>query len=339
MAKLSCSKSGIVTQVEHLPLAFSAPEFQHPMFQVPQKKLIGLASTWASGTLSDTESYLLYLALLDSTSLIHWRSPARLTPHTSSVVASNMESLLHIIGKINLIHHPSFTLPSFAISPETADLANSNHWIASWTSNYREWYDSHLDSAAREELKVRLDHREEALTRMIRSATPVERYASVLADWAAIAGQFPQETTPHPISGQPIELSEYWKHIIRSAGNDDRLWKFPRKDIVELIDHCEDNIPHGNIYAHTLMKYLREGLRKYDGYDLFGDIDLSASVVRSGTAFAVMPREASVYETNMAAISMTAPETEPKRLSYKTHFEWFKAYTKWKVSQSSGGKP
>lgn len=329
MAKLTCSKSGITFNCEHMPLAFGA-SISHPLFHTPQKKLISLAGVWSAGKLSDTESYLLYLALLDSTSLIHWRSPATLTPATSSVIASNMESLLRIISKINLIHHPSFTLPSFAISQDTSTLSNSGHWIQSWVQNYHEWYDSYLDSHAREELKQRLDHREEVLQRLIKSSVPVEEYAKVLAEWAAVAGNFPTHTTPHFKSGQPIELREYWKHIIRCAGNEDKIWQFPRADIVELIEHCEDTITHGNIYAHTLMRYLRAGLKKFDDYCGFGDWDIAGKP----TEFTIVPPGSSTYDTNMVAIRMTAPATEPKISQYPTRFEWLKAYTKWKVSQN-----
>lgn len=329
MAKLICSKSGLSFNVEHLHSPFLTSTYEHPMFHVPQHRLISLAGAWAAQKMSAEESYLLYLSLLDSTSLIKWRSPASFTPTVESIVASNMTGLLSIISKINLIKHPSFTLPSFVISGDTANLSNSGHWIQSWITNYHEWYDSYLDSHTREELKEKLDFREEALQRLIKSAVPTEKYAGILAEWAAIAGEFPTHTTPHYKSGQPVELRDYWKHIIRSAADDDKIWQFPRADIVELIDHCEDKIKHGNIYAHKLMAHLRSGLRKYDDYCGFGDLDIAGR----GTLFTVMNTEdTSVYDTNIAAIKLTAPVSEPKKHQYKTHFEWLKAWTKWKVA-------
>ena len=99
---------------------------EHPLFSVPQKRLISLAGQWAAQRLSSTESYLLYLSLFDSTNLIVWRTPAVYRDAaTDAIVQNNMENLLHIIAKIDLIKHPSFTLPSFAIGPETATLDNS----------------------------------------------------------------------------------------------------------------------------------------------------------------------------------------------------------------------
>lgn len=337
MARLICSKSGVIFHCEHMPLATYN---EHPLFSVPQKRLISLAGTWAAQKLTTTESYLLYLSLLDSTGLIQWRSSASYQGEpTDAIIANNMEPLLHIIAKINVINHPSFTLPSFAIGADTTHLDNSKYWIQVWTDNYREWYESYLDRHKQEELKSKIDHRETALQRLIKSSTPVESYAATLADWASIAGEFPSFTTSHPITKQQVPLSEYWKQIIRTVANEDKLWRFPRADIVELIEHCESNIQHGNIYAFTLMKYLRTGLRKYDDYLGFGDVSIGVSTL-NGTPFTVMPSASSIAAINKAALISTAPSEEPRKHQYPTNLAWLKAYTKWKLAQAaSGGKP
>lgn len=328
MAKLTCSKSSIVFQCEHMPLASYNI---HPLFAVPQKRLISLAGQWAAQKLTATESYLLYLALMDSTELVLWRVPAiYIGASTDAIVQNNMENLLHIIAKINVIKHPSFVLPSFAVGPETAALENSHHWIKVWTANYREWYSDHLAAGKREELKEVLDHREEALQRLIKSSTRVETYAATLAEWAAAAGAFPTTMTPHPVTKLPVPLADYWKQLIRTIANEDKLWRYPRKDLEELIEHCEGAVIHGNIYAHTLMTYLRSGLRKYDDYLGFGDISIGSS---GGTPFTVMTALSDVHAINRAALISTAPEEEPQKRQYPTSHAWLKAYTKWKLAQ------
>ena len=321
MAKITCSKSGIIFQVEHMPTSLPAGTYTHPMFHVPQHKLISLAGQWAAGKLTSPESYLLYLSLLDSTSLIQWRSQASYHSGMDSIVQSNMESLLSIISKINIIKHPSFTLPSFSINPSTCTLVNSYHWIQAWVENYNDWYNGQRESRLREQLS----DREHALQRLIKSSVPEDAYAKTLASWAATAGSFPTYDTIHPISHQPIPLADYWKQLIQTMANEDKLWRFPRKDIVELIEHCEENIMHGNIYAHTLMKYLRKGLASYDDYLGFGDLT-------PPTAFTVMPPEgASIYQINKSALLNTAPTEEPKKHQYPTTSAWLKAYTRWKL--------
>lgn len=327
MAKITCIKSGVIFSCEHMPVQ---SQCEHPLFSISQKRLIALAGSWSAGKLSSTESYLLYLALLDSTELIQWRNAASYHAGMDQIVANNMEHLLHIIAKINLIKHPSFTLPSFAIGPDTHNLSNSFHWIKTWISNYREWYESYLDSRAADELRTRIQTREESLQRLIKSSTHPDAYASTLADWAATAGAFPTSTTPHPISKQPISISDYWKQIIRTIANEDKLWRFPRADIVELIEHCEDNIVHGTIYSHKLMAYLRSGLRKYDDYLGFGTDDITTGP----TSFTIMPARTSIQEINTNVLLNTAPIDEPKKSQYPNNFAWLKAYSKWKLAQS-----
>lgn len=327
MARIVCSKSGVVFNCEHMPTTLKSSEYTHPIFYVPQKRLISLAGQWAAQKLTPTESYLLYLALLDSTSLIHWNTQASYTPKTDSIVASNMESLLKIISKINLINHPSFALPSFSINQNTTTLDNSSNWIEVWVESYDSWYQGKRDETLREKLK----DREAALQRLIKSSVPPEQYAKTLASWADTAGSFPTFSITHPLSHQPITLSEYWKQIILAVANEDSLWKYPRKDIEELITHCEDNIQHGNIYAHTLMRYLRTGLDKYDDYLGFGDLSPS----HTSTPFTLLPSDSSAHQTNLHAALNTAPLSEPFKHQYPTHGAWLKAFTKWKLRKLS----
>ena len=324
MARIVCSKSGVRFNCEHMPTTLSSSSYTHPIFHVPQKRLIALAGQWAAQKLTTTESYLLYLALLDSTELIQWRTQASYHNGMDAIVSSNMEALLSIISKINLIKHPSFALPSFSINPSTHLLENSYHWIQAWVENYEDWYQGRRDEVLREKLK----DREAALQRLIRSSIPAATYAKTLATWAATAGSFPTFDTIHPLSHQPISLSDYWQQIITSIANEDKLWRYPRKDIEELISHCEDNIQHGDIYAHALMKYLRSGLAKYDDYLGFGDLSPSTS----STPFTILSPASSTHQANLHAALNTAPLSEPQKHQYPTTGAWLKAYTKWKLS-------
>jgi len=321
MARITCPKSGTIYSCEHLPVTTA---HAHPFFSLSQHKLVSLAGVWSAGRLTSTESYLLYLALLDSTGLVQWRTQATYTKHTDSIVANGMPQLLDIISKINLITHPSFTLPQFAISQDTTTLENSIHWIEVWTNNYSEWYEDYQDSKEKEALKQAIDTRETSLQRLIKSSTPVDQYAKVLADWAAVAGKFPEHPTIHPITKTPTTIAALWRQIIITIANQEKLWRYPKKDIVELIDHCEDNITHGNIYSHTLMKYLREGLARYDDFLGFGP---------TKTTFTLLSPASDIQEANVAVLKQTAPTEQPKESQYPTKLAYLKALTKWKLSQ------
>lgn len=341
MAAITCSYSGVVFNCEHMPLALSSREYHHPLFSISKKKLLGLSGQWSTGKLSPTESYLLYLSLLHSTELIDWRVPAAFHSKTMQIISNNMESLIHIIGKIDLIHHPSFALPRFAITSDTCNLSNSYHWIQTWIENYNDWIDGYKHSNA--ETRRALENRESALQRLIKSShTDQSELASILSKWAALAGDFPQFITTHPLTKKRVPICDYWEQIIRSAANEDKIWQFPRGDIAELIDHCEDNIIHGSIYAHSLMKLLRDALRKYDDYLGFGDIDLAGRT----TSFTIMPptgrpevSESTTAETaNILSILSIAPESEPKRHQYPTNFAFIRAKANYDLAQAIARK-
>jgi len=317
-------------------LYHSTPENTIILSSIPKKRLLSLTGRWSAGQLSVTESYLLYLSLFNSTDLIDWRVPAQFTPQTPQIIASNMESLISIVGKIDLIKHPSFTLPRFVISPDTASLTNTYHWIQSWTENYNDWYDGLRESASREALKVTLDKRESSLQRLIKTAhTTPELLANSLASWAEVAANFPDMRITHPLTKQPSTLSEYWKQIIRACAKEEAIWQFPKKHILEVIEHCEDELSieertsevhgHGSIYAYSLMKLLRNGLTKQESYLGFGDVDLGGRV----TSFKILSDSSNAGDANLIAGIQSAPTEAPRREQYKSPFEFLKAKANW----------
>lgn len=348
MAQITCSFSGVVFSCEHMPIALGSREYHHPLFSISKKKLISLAGHWSSGKLSPTESYLLYLSLLNSTDLIEWRVPAKYHSKTNQIIANNIESLIHIIGKIDLIHHPAFALPRFAISHDTCDLSNSYHWIQSWIENYNDWMDGYKHSSLEE--RQRLELRENALEKLIKTpytsskssdsdGVNAKKYTKdelvyALSEWAALAGNFPVSLTPHHRTKKPIPIADYWKLIIRASISEERLWEFPKADIIELVEHCEENIIHGSVHAHTLMKVLRDGLKKYDDYLGFGDIDLAGRT----TSFTILGSSNSAEEANIQALIQSAPTNEPKPEQYPTRFAYLKAKSKWMVAQTYKAK-
>lgn len=330
MASITCSKSSIVFNCEHLPISLTSREISHPFFSIPKKRLISLAGQWSAGKLSHTENYLLYLSLLDSTDLLVWRAPAIYHDKTAQIVANNMESLIHIIGKIDLINHPSFQLPKFSIGPDTSSLSNSHHWIQTWIIQYNEWYDSFKSAREREMLKEQLDTREASLQRLIKTAhTTPDDLANSLASWAEIAGDFPHTSTPHPITGRPITISEYWKQLIRACAKSESIFKYPKKDIEELIEHLEDSLELGSINSSAIFSLLRRGLERQRDYLGFGEVDLAGRK----TSFVLLGHNASAEDSNIAAAIASAPEHEPIANNYPNRFAYMKAKANWDMKQ------
>jgi len=329
MATIKCAYSGIVFKCEHFPMNLHNDETNHPIFLLPQHKLLSYTSKWSAGELTSIDSYLLFLALMDSTSLVEWRHPAHYQPGiTDSLVAGNMEQLIRIIGKVNLIHHPKFVLPSFAVTRDTCTLDNVRYWIEAWHESFMEFMRGYKEQTEQE----RIRRREYALERMVKSThlKNATKYATALASWAELAGNFPQFPIIHPLNKNPITLADYWKEIIGACVREEKIFQYPTNDVNELITHCEENIPHGSISAASLMDLLRTGRDSQSSYLCLSDLDVEA--FKAGT----LNKEDVVETSNKIAMIQSAPLTEPKRSDYSSEIEYVRAKMKWRMKEKYG---
>jgi hypothetical protein len=319
MAKILCNKSGIQFNVEHFPISFTQNECHHPIFDASLKKLWKYYPKWQSGELDSIDSYLLFLSLLNATDLVQFRVAAQRTEHTESIISQNMESLYDTIGRIAAIRNPRFVLPRFVVSNDTKNLSNVKHWIQLWQDAYTDFCNGLKD----QDLRTKLQKRESALERLIRNpAIKPERYSHLLAQWAAMAGQFPEFNVF--VNGSNISVSEYWQSIIQSCYKHIDIIQIPRKDIAELIEHCEDTIELGSIFSYQLFTTLREGIETIDGFFNIGN----------NTTFSILQDNDSVESSNLQLLINDAPPEEPKRKDYPTEFAFLKARMKWSLAVS-----
>lgn len=328
MATVTCAYSGIVFKCDHFPMSLTGSEAAHPVFLLPQHKLLAYSSKWSAGDLTTTDSYLLFLALMNSTSLIEWRHAAHHHKGTDSLVAANMESLIRIIGKINLIHHPKFVLPSFAVTRDTCTLDNIRYWVEAWHDSFMEFMRGYKEQTEQE----RITRREYALERMIKSTQlkNAKKYSIALANWAELAGQFPSFTLLHPLTKNPVTLAEYWKEIITACIREEKIFQYPAADVEELITHCEEHIPHGSISAASLMDLLRAGKRSQSSYLCLSDFDIVA--FKNGT----LSSEDVVETTNKLVMIQNAPMNPPVRTDYSSEIEFIRAKARYRMKQQYG---
>ncbi len=121
MAKILCALSGIEFKCDHFPIYLSSREVHHPIFSVDTSRLLTYDEKWINNDLNDTESYLLYLALFNSTGLCRFEVPAIRTQLTASIIAQNMSKLFDAVDSIQCIgiekSRTTLMLPSFNIGP------------------------------------------------------------------------------------------------------------------------------------------------------------------------------------------------------------------------------
>lgn len=322
--KILCAYSGIEFDCSHFPGTFYSRESYHPVFNLPQKKLLSYTGKWAAGELTRIDSYLLFLAILKSSDLVEFRVPVFRNEHTDAIIAHNMEPMVKVICKLNAVTNPAVTFPHFVITTETRFLSNVNHWIENWTESYQEF----LDGARRNYDQRKLLHRENALQRMIKNPhKSVKEYANQIAEWAAIAGEFPVFLVSTPFHPKvQIPLVEYWKQIIIRCTKEEYLYSIPRNDLQELIDHCEDKIPVGTIFSNTLFKVLRNALEKQHNFLGLGDLDIKST-------FTILSERDDIESANLMAAAQSAPLEEPRQEQYPSKLAFMKAKFRWEMAK------
>lgn len=322
--KLSCAISGITFQTDHFTL------FQkslHPIFSVSQDKLLVLYRNWTKGELSDTESYLLFCALLNSTKQIRWFHSAIRHARTTQVVSGNLPRLAELINRISDIPDSRQSIfAAIAITAETADLNTANIWIDIWQDNLRDYHNGYRTYVA----SRKIANREEALQKLIKdSSKDLSRYARLLAKWASEAGDFPVFTVTSPISEREITCSEYWQEIIICLAKRERAYLIPKADIEELVDHVTETIQPGTIYQHTLSTLLKDGHKIIKDYFGFGELDISRT-------FKLITEDTTVEDANKQAMIDSAPVSFPVESNYPSRLAFLRAKAKWDMAIAAG---
>lgn len=302
--KVTCSYSGVefelaeFKQLNYIP----AGTHIHPIFSLNSGQIEQLYTAYLNQQLSDTESYLLLITLLDRTTLMLYRHPIAPGKHYSQLTALYIGRLYSISVRLSAIHHPDFAAPKVIISAENCDLINIKEWLIVWEHAYQDFKDGQVESAYRDSLQ----RKENALSKFIKSPQiPPEKYAHVLADWASLAANFPPE------------YEAYWKELIVSCYDFRKIISTQQVHLEDLIEYCEENIDEyscGSIFSSALFNCLQEGLDSLNDFYSVG--------------FSVLDSDHSEQNTLIQIIS-NAPDKEPVRSEYPSSFSYLKAKMAW----------
>jgi len=320
MARVICATSGVPFKVPHVPMTLSHREMSHPIFYLPQKKLLGIYSLYTKGKLTDIDSYLLFIALLNSTDNVVFTVPTEVTTSTEQIIASNIGQLVSVIWETNAIIHPSFKQPKYYISKDTCNLDNIKMWIIAWRKNI-ESFKQGIDTRTYAKKLIDVEAR---LSKLIFSPsnTTDTQLCTAVANWACLCADF------------PVAKMDEWKLIIRKCYNMQAMFSTPKKDLIELKEYCEENLEPGSIHYYTLMKTLRAGIANHNdflGLGSFGTEDISY-----GYTLLDEPEDTAKGEETMLAIIAEAPEEEPQQSSYPTKLAYLKAKMAYKAAQRAG---
>jgi len=311
MARVTCAISGIEFSCEHLPIAVSHTDgYYHPVFALPYNSLYTLYNKHCNGHLTDTDSYLLFLAFLHSTGKVSWKCPVSLSPSeqaTIKLIEANIHSLIKVIEVSFSIDHPVFKQPSYKVTSATDTLCNISSFIKAWRDNISTFNAGYADRFMRDNIQKI----ENKLTLAIKSGSKLESYSHVVATWADKVGDFPPDK------------KEQWIKIIRSCFNTTKMFSTPLADIKEIKAYCEENIEVGTIHFHALMSVLKEGISRH--LDFLGMSPL-------GLGYTLLPTDSSKNDVEVAAAIASAPVSAPVERDYPSKLDYIKAKLRYRTA-------
>lgn len=315
----------------------------HPIFELPTKLLLNRIPEFYNPATPREERRLHFLALLNSSGLIEWRSFAAPSDQT---VLQHFDALYKCLTWLDLYHYdakaskrtgPAF--PKFAITPETKSLSNIKYWIQCW-NDARTEYDS---GSRKESINKRILRREAALQKLIMdSSKNPEQFAWTLAQWAADSTDFPTnqrvrlrkaDKSDPDSQDVVVTLRDYWIDILCNKN----IYEVREEDLISLEAYLTDNLEHGSIYAFNVLELVRGKLKKQKASLGFGDIFSPEELERiNSSAFSIIPTD-TVEQANILALASTAPTREPSKRDYATNVEYLKARAKWQIAQNLKG--
>lgn len=302
--KVTCRYSGIDFRAEHFNLSTIG---EHPLFLLSTDKLLLLYKTWLNQEkdnptvphLGETETKLLFVALLKATELVNFSLPAR---PNFTIATKNLPSLASFVAFRQTIPNVEIAFPHVVISQDTQDCTGAITWIERWEACKTDY----LDDYRHANISLRLAHQEDLLLKLIKSPEGNQtRKITRLCEWAMIASE------------APTALRPYWTELFKLSGID--IFKASTVDLEELLEHLEDNLPHGSTFSFEALRHIREiYVRNKKGllFNLGGPEDNEALDPFDLTANPFRFVEDDMETINSKIAALGAPIDEPKKSDY-----------------------
>jgi hypothetical protein len=326
--KVYCKWSGVSFLAEGFTNKMEI-EGIHPIFYAPQQKLLNRAGHWSSGQMNENERRLLFLALLksaknnDGGDLVLFRATAK---PSDAIIQQNMEQLLMFIAWHNTTQSPQLKLPQFVVNSTTADLQNVRQWLKSWFKCREDW-EAGIKITG---LRHRLSKKEEALERLIKSnlMRNETHYTNVLTDWALEASSVPEN------------LKDHFRELFKLK--DLALYQANPNELEELVEHMEENLTHGSIYASTVMAHVRR-LRDRNKQGLaFGlgmpneDLAKMDFAAIAANPFTIVEDDVETHNKKVAIDA--APSKKPVRSDYPSLLAYLRAEASYTLARAEETK-
>lgn len=335
--RVKCRYSGVDFTVSSFSQIYLKNSSAHPIMYCPTEILLKQTENWANAELTETECSLLFVALLKSTDLVEFRTPA--SPDIKTI-KKNMDRLILTVGW-RTATGDVFPVPKFVVDTYTKDLETISGWLDAWNDAKSDWEIKGISWSLSQKLALR----EEALMKMIRSPSRKEdTYARQMAKYIL------------EITQAPLYLHEEWTEIFLLKDNQD-IWKTETEVIEKLLEWMEINLNPSTLIAHDAFSRIRKikniaekgisgGLGLDDLPEIYNEKGLPVfRIIKTAIdSNYQMPENRehisfeSIEDHNLQVAIANAPENLPQPSEYKSRVDYLRALSAWRIKEEAQKK-
>lgn len=310
--KVICTK----TNIEFTAAGFNQfyIRSEHPLFSAEYATLLEIAEIWRLGELSEGESRVLFIALLNSTGKLDWKTKTPATP-SEEIVQKYMEQVLLAVNWIHIIGYRT-NLPTIAINSSTQSMTNIGSLLNTWNNIQKEVTSGVHMLAAREKIEA---SQIKVRKLIIGNKEDTEAYARNLARWFLLAANVPKGSIPHP-SGVDTNLHEYWTELFLLKGM--AVYSASVTDLEEILETMTDKLPMNSQYAVAAYQHINAIYQAAKGGILAALTGPDNYVILSGDSAEVVA---------VARGAEQAGEAAPEEKDFGTRTAYLLARARWKL--------
>lgn len=244
MAKITCPISGEVLQKSELLLGFDLSDV-HPIFKAKKSLILTIdIMDKFQRAVSWREKKLYYLAVLNTTELVEFKVPANPEPYTMEYTMMNLITLATWIDFARHGIKEKIIFPKYIVREDNADLHN----IASFISVLFDLRKMFLAKDRDSDLKRTLNDESQKIEIEFRKAGIIgQAFTRPLAKWAL------------ELTDTTEGVFKPWLDILQTPLKD--AWCLDRKDILEIQEHLQAELPVNNDQAIAVLYQVKELLK------------------------------------------------------------------------------
>lgn len=318
----TCSISGLSFSDSIFESHFNRSfNISHPIYSLDFKSLVSLSNEIASDP-HETSIYMIGLALLNKTRTT-FNVPVN--PNASNIIINNFQKILTYCIAVN--NHPNPDIfPCFIIDHSNSDLQSLDGYLHAIKSVFQDLEESAIVRRKSRQL-AEIEAQVDTMIKRSLNFKP-KSIAKIIGSWASMAANFPSKPF-YRADGSVTSVDQYWKYLIESCFIEDHISLVASDvdldDLADLIDYCEQYIPHGSTHASILMSKLRKAFKVLEEFRIVPIKNLSKPVMVPDVVdieSILLDTPAKKYE-----IKTEPKQDKPNRADFKSTVEYLKALT------------